>query len=290
MTIAKRELGRTGIKVFPVGLGAMPLSVEGKPDEESSLQVLRAAFEAGMDFVDTANVYCPNDGDLGHNERLIRKALALYGKTGSVTVATKGGLNRRGPSWPNDASPAFLRDSCENSLRELDVPSIALYQLHAPDPKVSFADSIGALARLKQEGKILHVGLSNVSLDQLNAAQRIVRIESVQNRCNPFDGEDYRDGLLAACVEQGVTYLPYSVVGGHRQHVSAVRHPLLEELGKKYACGPYAVIVAWHLAMGPSVIPIPGASKVASAQSSAAAAALSLSREDVARITALAQS
>ncbi|MBI5200292.1 MAG: aldo/keto reductase [Elusimicrobia bacterium] len=283
----KRELGRTGLKVFPVGLGAMPLSVEGRPDEETGLKVLRAAFDAGMDFVDTANVYCGNDGDVGHNERLIQKALEACGRVKTVVVATKGGLDRRGPAWPNAASPAFLRTSCEKSLRELKREAITLYQLHAPDPKVPFADSIGELARLKGEGKILHVGLSNVSIAQLNEAQRIVRIESVQNRCNPFDLEDYRDGLLKACEEQGVTYLPYSVVGGHRQHVSAVRDPGLEELGKKYACGPYAVMVAWHLAMSPRVIPIPGASKVGSAQSSASAASLTLAPADIARISAL---
>src|SRR5581483_577580 len=138
-----------------------------------------------------------------------------------------------------------------------------------------------------QEGKILHVGLSNVSVEQLAQAQKIVRVESVQNRCNPFDPRDYRDGMIRACEEQGVSYLPYSVVGGHTGHARAARHPTLLELGKKYGCGPYAVIVAWHLAKSDRVIPIPGASRVESALSSARAVELKLSAEDLKKIDSL---
>lgn len=280
-----RELGRTGIKVFPVGLGAMPLSIHDHPDETQALEVLKAAFDAGMDFVDTANVYCPDNNDIGHNERLIQKALEKNGKAKSVVVATKGGLDRSGPAWPVDGRPEFLRESCEKSLKALKRGTITLYQLHAPDPKVRFEDSLGELARLKEEGKIQHVGLSNVSVAQLNAAQRIVRIESVQNRCNPFTPDDYFNGMLAACEEQGVSYLPYSVVGGNRNHARAGQHPVLTELAEKYRRTPYEVIVAWHLRMSSRVIPIPGASKRRSAVSSALAAKLELAAEDFQRIS-----
>ena len=280
-----RELGRTGIQVFPVGLGAMPMSVTGRPEEAGALEVIRAALDAGMTFIDTANVYCLNEGDLGHNEILIRKALELYGR--KAVVATKGGLNRRGTAWPNDASPKFLRLSCEKSLKALNVEAIALYQLHAPDAKIPFEDSVGELSRLKEEGKILHVGLSNVDREELDRAQKIVRIESVQNRCHPLSSDDYTNGLLQACEKQGVSYLPYSVVGGHGGHVRVADHPLLQELGKKYEHGPYAVIVAWHLAKSQRILPIPGASKVASAKNSALAAGLKLSSEDVLKIDAV---
>ena len=282
-----RELGRTGIKVFPVGLGAMPMSVSGRPEEARALEVIKAALDAGMTLIDTANVYCLDEGDLGHNERLISKALELFGRKKSVVVATKGGLNRRGTAWPNDASPKFLRLSCEKSLKALKVEAIVLYQLHAPDPKVPFEESVGELSRLKEEGKILHVGLSNVDREELDRAQKIVRIESVQNRCHPLSSDDYTNGLLQACEKQGVSYLPYSVVGGHGGHVRVADQPLLQELGKKYEHGPYAVIVAWHLAKSQRIIPIPGASKVASAQNSALAAVLKLSSEDVLKIDAL---
>src|SRR6185369_4780054 len=147
----KRELGRTGIQVFPVGLGGMPLSLESRPPEARALEVLKASLDAGVDFIDTANVYCPDNNDLGHNERLIRKALEQNRKTDSVVVATKGGCDRRGADWLRNGDPKFLRRSCEASLRELKANAITLYQLHAPDTKVPFADSVGELARLKQE-------------------------------------------------------------------------------------------------------------------------------------------
>lgn len=283
----KRELGRTGIRVFPVGLGGMPLSLEGRPSEEQALEVLKAAFDAGMDFVDTANVYCPNDNDIGHNERLIQKALERCGKTNSVVVATKGGLDRNGPAWPVNGRPEFLRRSCEKSLRELKRDAITLYQLHALDPSVALEDSVGELAKLKDEGKILHVGLSNVSVEELEAAQRIVRIESVQNRCHPLAAKDYRDGMIRACEAQGVSYLPYSVVGGHRSHGGVAGHPVLQELARKHARTPYEVMVAWHLKVSERVIPIPGASKASSAVSSASAATLELSADDFERVSAL---
>ncbi|MBI4345254.1 MAG: aldo/keto reductase [Elusimicrobia bacterium] len=282
-----RALGRTGIRLFPVGLGAMPLSLEGGPGEETGISVILASLERGVNCIDTANVYCPNDNDIGHNERLIRKALGRFGGREPVVVATKGGLDRRGPAWPSDARPEFLRSSCEGSLRALGVPAITLYQLHAPDRKVPFEDSVGELARLKEEGKILHVGLSNVTVAQLEAALAIVRIESVQNRCNPFECEDYRGGMLRACEEQGITYLPYAVVGGQWGHARAQRHPALQELAAKYGRTSYEVIVAWHLAVSDRVVPIPGASKIASAVSSAAAAELRLSPEDVRRIAGI---
>lgn len=285
--MTKRALGRTGLSFFPVGLGAMPLSVSGRPDEERALATLRAALEAGVDFVDTANVYCLDDSDIGHNERLVAKALKLAGRK-DVLVATKGGLARPGGAWTNDARPAFLRSSCEKSLKALGVERIGLYQLHAPDSKVPLEDSVGELKRLQEEGKIAHVGLSNVDEGELDRALAVVRVESVQNRCNPFQPEDYRDGFLKACEKRDISYLPYSVVGGHRGQVRTASQPLLIELGRKHGVTPYQVVVAWHLAKSPRVLPIPGASRPESIRDSAAAAELKLDGEDLARIDALA--
>lgn len=266
----------------------MPLSVQGRPDEARALETLRAALDAGVDFIDTADVYCLDDRELGHNERLIRKALEAAGRRSKVAVATKGGMKRPGGAWTRDASPAHLRAACEASLRALGVEAIALYQLHAPDPKVPLAESVGELARLKQEGKILHIGLSNVDETQLEAALRIVRVESVQNRCNPFDPEDYRGGVLAACERHGVSYLPYGVVGGHRGQRRVGADPLLQELGRKHGASPYAVTVAWHLARSPRVLPIPGASRPESIRDSCSATTLRLEPEELRRIDALA--
>lgn len=277
-----RELGRTGLPLFPVGLGAMALSMHGRPEEEPALSVLYAAFAANMNFIDTANAYCLGGSDIGHNERLIQKALKAAGKVGSVTVATKGGVDRR--QGKVDASPAYLRESCINSLRTLERDTVTLYQLHAPDDSIPFADSVGELARLKDEGKIQHVGLCNVDLAQLNAAQAIVRIESVQNACNPANPADYNNGLLEACIEQGVSYLPHSVIGGKNFSATIVNHPLFVQLGKKYDTNPYAVVIAWHLSKSDRVIPIPGASRPDSAISSASAWRIYLSAEDIHQI------
>lgn len=263
----------------------MPLSMRGHPAEARGLTVINTALDAGMNFIDTANVYCTSDNDIGRNERLIQRALKLSGMTKAVTVATKGGVDRR--QGRVDASPNFLRESCIKSLRALKCEVLTLYQLHAPDEEVPFEDSVGELFRLKEEGKILHVGLCNVTIAQLRRAQKIVRIESVQNGCNPFNAEDYNDGMLKACEKQGVTFLPHSVVGGKPLCASVVQHPLLVDLGKKYGFGPYAVVVAWHLAKSKRVIPIPGASRPESAMSSASAARLKLSPKDVRRIDAL---
>lgn len=284
---AHRELGRTGRRFFPVGLGAMPLSVAGRPDEARALETLKAAWEAGVDFVDTANVYCLDDADLGHNERLIAKSLKALGLTNKVFVATKGGLRRPGGAWTNDASPAWLRRSCEESLRALGVEAIGLYQLHAPDDKVPLEDSMGELKRLQDEGKILHLGLSNVDEDELSRALAVARVESVQNQCNPFASGDYRNGLLAACVRETITYLPYSVVGGHRGQLKVGDHPVLRSIAAAHGATPYAVTVAWHLAQGAAVLPIPGASRPESIRDSASAAALRLHGADLAKIDAL---
>ncbi len=280
----RRGLGRTGLTFFPVGLGGMPMSVAGRPDEARSLETLKAALDAGVDFIDTANVYCLDDSDIGHNERLIAKA--VKGRK-DVLVATKGGLARPGGAWTNDARPKFLRESVEKSLKALGVEAIGLYQLHAPDSKVPLEDSMGELKRLKDEGKLRHVGVSNFDADELKRALKVVRVESVQNRCNPFDSGDYTDGLLALCEKEGLTYLPYSVVGGHRGQLKVGDHPLLRELGGKYGASPYALTVAWHLAKSPAVLPIPGASKPASIRDSASAAGLALDPADVKRIDAL---
>ncbi len=280
----RRGLGRTGLTFFPVGLGGMPMSVAGRPDEARSLETLKAALDAGVDFIDTANVYCLDDSDIGHNERLIAKA--VKGRK-DVLVATKGGLARPGGAWTNDARPKFLRESVEKSLKALGVEAIGLYQLHAPDSKVPLEDSMGELKRLKDEGKLRHVGVSNFDADELKRALKVVRVESVQNRCNPFDSGDYTDGLLALCEKEGLTYLPYSVVGGHRGQLKVGDHQLLRELGGKYGASPYALTVAWHLAKSPAVLPIPGASKPASIRDSASAAGLALDPADVKRIDAL---
>ena len=208
-----RQLGYTVIQVNAIGLGAMPLSLEGRPDEKTAFNVIKTFVENGGNFIDSANVYCVDDADVGHNERLINKALNQLNNTHDVIIATKGGLRRPQGGWTIDASPDWLRQSCEKSLQDLDVDRIFLYQLHAPDPNVPIIESVGELARLKEEGKIQHIGLSNVSAYQIELALSIAPILSVQNKCHLFNTEAFTDGVIECCVQNNISFIAHSPVG-----------------------------------------------------------------------------
>jgi len=214
-----RPLGQSGIRVAPIGLGAMPLSIYERPREVDAIRVLHAALGAGVTLIDTADVYCIDDRDIGHNERLIAQALRSWPARHGILVATKGGLQRPGGDWVSNGRPEHLKRACEASLRALKVDAVDLYQLHAPDSEVPFAESIGALAELRAAGKVRHVGLSNVSLPQIQAAEALVPIVSVQNLCNPFDRSAWLEGVVAYCEQRGMAFLPYSPVGGGRGKV-----------------------------------------------------------------------
>jgi aryl-alcohol dehydrogenase-like predicted oxidoreductase len=263
----------------------MHLSIEGRPPEGQALRVLHAALDAGVTLIDTADVYCLDQHDIGHNERLIAQALASWpGARDQVTVATKGGVVRPAGRWDSDARPVQLRAACDRSLRALGVDHIALYQLHAPDPRVPFAESVGELARLRGEGKIRWVGLSNVSLAQVREAQAIVPITSVQNRLNPYFRESLASGVVQYCAEQGIGFLAYSPTGGGRLTLKLPGHPVLSRIAAGHGVSTHAVVLAWVLAQSPTVIVIPSARKVEHALDSVSAADLDLSPADLAAI------
>jgi len=281
-----RNIGDSGLSVAPIGLGGMPMSIRGRPSEADALRTIHAALDAGMTLIDTADVYCLDDDDIGHNERLIAKALAARGDTAGIVVATKGGLERPRGDWTSNARPEHLRRACDKSLAALGVEQIQLYQLHAPDETVAYADSIGTLADLRAAGKIAHVGLSNVSVAEIEAARAIVPIVSVQNRCNPFDRSAWDDGVVQYCTANGIAFLPYSPVGGGRGKAKVATDKVLGAVGKRHGVSPFQVTLAWLLAKSPVMLPIPGASKVASAVDSAAAMALVLTAADLAELDA----
>lgn len=277
----------SGPNVGSIGLGGMYLSINsgssgtGRPSEEDAIRTIHAALDAGETLIDTADVYCFDDQDYGHNERLIAKAV---GTRDGITITTKGGLRRPRGAWTRDARPEQLREACEASLKALGRDTIDLYQLHAPDPKVKLEASMGALAKLREEGKIRQIGLSNVSVHEIQEAEKIAPIASVQNRWNPGDRSPEENGVLAYCTEKKITFLPYSPFGG------APRAKSLDEMGslaaqaKKRNVSSHRLVLAWMLAKSPVVIPIPGARRIASVQDSAAAADLELSPEDVREI------
>jgi aryl-alcohol dehydrogenase-like predicted oxidoreductase len=283
----QRELDSTGLHFKAMGLGAMPLSISGRPDQKQAFAVIEAFVQGGGHFIDTANVYCLDDNDIGHNERLIRDILNELGATDQVFVATKGGLRRPGGAWIADGNPEWLRLSCERSLQALRTDCIGLYQLHTVDPKVDFSRSLEALIRLQEEGKIRHIGLSNVNAAQLEQALSLTLVASVQNRCNLFDKRDFHNGLIDFCQARQISYIPYSPVGGHNGHTRLSREPLLLHLATQYQATPHRIALAWLLHKGQHILPIPGASKVASIRDSLQATHLNLSAEDIAAIDRL---
>ncbi len=272
-------LGSTGEAIPAIGFGGMPLSIKGRPDEAQGVRVLHAAIDAGMTLVDTADVYCMDDSDIGHNERLI--ALALRERDG-VRVATKAGLRRPRGAWVNDGSPKHIREACEQSLRSLNAERLWLYQFHAPDPRVAFEKSVEAFAELHREGKFQWFGLSNVSVAQIEAASRILPVQSVQNRLNPY----FRESIDVAqeCARRRITFLAYSPVGGGRLAKKLPKFEVLQELARAHDASVHAVTIAWVRAQGETVVPIPAARKVEHAEDSAKAAELVLTADELQRI------
>lgn len=272
----KRTVGSSGLQVAPVGWGGMPLSLPPRPTESDAVALIRTGLDLGVDFIDTADVYCRDDGDIGHNERLFARALHDHPARTNVLVATKGGLCRPGGQWLAAGRPEALRAACERSLRALGVEQITLYQLHAPDPDVPFADSVGELFRLREEGKIVHVGLSNVSAEELGAGLSVGPIVSVQNQMHPLDLSAVHDGVLAACERTGVAFIAYSPVGGGAERREVLGHPALVAAGANLGVGAGTVALAWLLSLSPCILTIPGSSRLDTLRASLAARGLVL--------------
>lgn len=279
-----RPLGSTGLQVSCIGLGGMPLSLEGRPAKSEAIKVVHASLRAGVTLIDTADVYCLDQAEIGHNEKLIEAALEQWPAPESVVVATKGGLTRPGGAWVTDAHPRRLKAACEASLKALKVPTITLYQLHAVDDVVPLEDSVGALAELRRAGKIMHIGLSNVTAAQIRRAQQVAPIVSVQNRCGVFDRRDFSNGVISLCEAEKIAYLAYSPVGGSRGKHRVADDPTLRRVAADHGVSPFQIALAWLLSRSPVIIPIPGASKITSAIDSAAAGALTLSSDDLAAL------
>jgi aryl-alcohol dehydrogenase-like predicted oxidoreductase len=277
-------------KVGAIGLGEMPMSIEGRPDEAQSIETIHAALDAGMTLIDTADAYSLGGEDTGHGERLVAKALAAWpGDKSSVLVATKGSHLRPGDgSWTVDGRPSYIRQAAEASLRRLGVDAIGLYQFHRPDPKVPYEDTVGAFKALLDEGKVQMVGISNANVAQIDLARSILgdgKLASVQNQFSL----DFRssEGELRHCEQFGIAFLPWSPFGGiGRAGELGQRHPALQQVADEVGATAYQVVLAWMLAKGDHVVPIPGASKPSSAKASAAAAGLKLTAAQVALIDA----
>ena len=258
-----------------MGFGAMRVTGEGiwgdPPDLDQARTTLRRVVELGVNFIDTADSYGPEV-----SERLIAEALHPY--PGDLVIATKGGLVRPGPGrWDADGRPEHLREACEGSLQRLRLDRIPLYQLHRPDPRVPLAESLGMLVQLKDEGKIRHIGISNVSEAQLRAAQQVTPVVSVQNRYNAADRKS--ESMVDACELEQIAFLPWAPVQ------QAGSNPAVAEAAKRHDASPRQIVLAWLLARSPQILPIPGTGSPGHGQANVAAASIELSPGEVAAIT-----
>jgi pyridoxine 4-dehydrogenase len=263
------------LTVNRLGFGAMRITGQGiwgdPPDHATALATLRKVVELGVNFIDTADSYGPHV-----SESLI--AEALYPYPDDLVIATKGGYARSGPNqWKPDGRPEHLREVCEGSLRRLRLEQIPLYQFHVPDPDVPVAESIGAIAELKAEGKIRHIGVSNVDETQLREAQRIAAIVSVQNRYNAADRKS--QSMVDLCEQEQLVFLPWAPVqdGG--------KNPAVARAAREHGITEHQVILAWLLASSPQVLPIPGTGSPEHAADNIAAAAVELTPDEVAAIS-----
>ncbi len=278
----ERRIG--DVEVFPIGLGGMPMSIEGRPDRQRSIATIHAALDAGVTLIDTADSYHLHADEVGHNESLIAEALASYGgDTSGVLVATKAGHLRPGDgSWTQDGSPRHIKEACDASLARLGVDAIGLYQFHRPDPRVPYADSVGAIRDLLDEGKIRMAGISNANPDQIRQAQEILggRLVSVQNQFSPAFRSSEPE--LELCDELGIAFLPWSPLGGIANAGGlGSAFGAFQQVADAHGVSPQQVCLAWELALSPTVIPIPGSSRPATIQDSVKAVDLELTPDEV---------
>jgi aryl-alcohol dehydrogenase-like predicted oxidoreductase len=263
------------LTVNRLGLGAMRITgagVWGQPaDRDEAKAVLRRAIELGINFIDTADSYGPDV-----SEELISEALYPY--PDDLVIATKGGLMRPGPNqWTANGRPEHLIEVCEGSLRRLRLDQIPLYQLHRPDPAVPLEDSIGALVMLKEQGKIRHIGLSNVTERQLRRAQQLTPIVSLQNRYNVDDRRS--ESLVDLSEQEQLVFLPWAPI----QNLDS--NPVIQELAQRHNASPRQVVIAWMLARSPQLLPIPGTGSVSHLEDNVAAAGIKLSPAEAAAVT-----
>ena len=263
------------LTVNRLGFGAMRITgrgVWGPPaDREKAKAVLRRAVELGVTFIDTADSYGPHV-----SEELIGETLHPY--PDDLVIATKGGLERSGPGrWPVNGRPEHLIAACEGSLRRLKLDQIPLYQLHRPDPAVPLEDSVGALVALKEQGKIRHIGLSNVTEEELRLAQRLTPIVSIQNRYNVDDRRS--EALVDLCEQEQLVFLPWAPI----QDLD--RNRTVRELAEHHGAAPRQIVLAWLLARSPRILPIPGTGSVSHLEDNVAAAGIRLTPAEVAAVT-----
>ena len=286
MSTSPRRLG--SLSVSALGLGAMPLSMgRGEPaPRDRAIATVHAALDAGITLLDTADIYAPSWDTMGHNEAFVGEALRSWdGDRSSVVVATKGGITRSAEGGGRDGSAAYLRSALEKSLTALGMDSVGLYYWHRPDRSLRYADGVEVLAAFQQEGLIREIGISNGNVEEIDVAREVLGeggLAAVQNQFSPTFFHTSRNELRH-CGEHGIAFVPWSPLGGTGGGAAAVgeRFPQIQSIAEAHAVSPQQVVLAWEMALGEHVIPIPGASRPESITDSAGAMSLQLSAEEL---------
>ncbi|MUG99530.1 aldo/keto reductase [Scytonema sp. UIC 10036] len=281
-----KQLGKTGVSVSAIGLGAMPMSLSSRPPESESIDVIHRALDLGITFIDTADSYCKDESDKHHSERLIHQALQTYkGERDRVIIATKGGLMRPNGNWTRNGEPKHLEETIRISFEALGGEKpIDVWQYHAPDPNYTIEESLAPAKKAVDAGMIRFVGVSNFSVEQIKRARDIVDVVSVQNQYNPWYRQPEFDGVLEYCEQESLTFLPWSPFGGSRRHQGLADFPTIAKIAKEKGVSVYCIVLAWLRSKSPCILPIPGASKVSSIEDSVRAVDVILSNDEVQRI------
>jgi aryl-alcohol dehydrogenase-like predicted oxidoreductase len=281
-----KQLGNTGVNISAIGLGGMPLSLSSRPPESQAIEVIHRALELGVTLIDTADSYCRDESDKHHNERLIYKALQSYGgDISQVIVATKGGLMRPNGNWTRNGNPDRLRETIRVSFEALGGSKpIDVWQYHAPDPDYTIEEALKPAKEAVEQGLIRFVGVSNFSVEQIKRARDVVDVVSVQNQYNPWQRQPETDGVLEYCETEGLTFFPWSPLGGSRKVSSLEEISAIAQLAQEKGASVYQIVLAWLRAKSPCIVPIPGASKISSIEDSVGAVEVKLSEAEVKQI------
>jgi aryl-alcohol dehydrogenase-like predicted oxidoreductase/predicted kinase/histidinol phosphatase-like enzyme len=265
----------------PLGMGCMRLSTQSDRDDARAIDLLHGAFDAGVTFLDTADAYCLDDSETGHNERLIARALSSWnGDRSRIIVATKGGLTRPGGEWVATGRARHLRAACEASLRALAVERIGLYQLHALDPKTPLATSVRALASLKEDGLVERIGLCNVTVGQIEEARHITDISAVQVELSVWHDENVLNGVVGHCAMHGIQLIAYRPLGGSRRVRRTLSDPVLADIARRHGATGAEIALAWLATLSDHIVTIPGATRIETVQSIVRAHGVQLSVDD----------
>ena len=268
-----------------LAMGCMRLSTERNRDDARSIEVIHAALDAGVTLLDTAAAYCLDDSDTGHNERLIAKALATWrGDRSRVSVATKGGLTRPNGEWVADGRARHLTAACDESRRALGVERIALYQLHAPDPRTPMTTSVRALAALQRAGIVDEIGLCNVTVGQLEDARTIAEIATVQVELSPWHDDNILSGVVAFCIANGIRVLAHRPLGGPQRQARRLADPVLQAIAARHGAKAADVALAWIRDLSDLITPLPGPTRVATARALGGELRVQLTAEDRAQL------